>query len=171
MSEDEEQRCFGWANAMLVDDAEVFEDADSSPVASFTSVPSQSTPDADLSASERSILRLQALAQVPFQMEPEPEIQVRAPGPIWRETHPPGPRMSTNARAQLLRRINDAAPEDALERVRKAARQPGMSGIAAWRQIREHEKAALDDASSDGGIEGTVGNVAAMRRATPVTSP
>ena len=127
---------------MLVDDALLFEEASiPSPAATpgyrSISVPSRGK---DMTRVERSLQQLHALAHVPFELEPEPVLRVRDPGPIWRQTNPPGPRMSKHARAQLLQRINSAAPEETLERLRHAARQPGMTGIAAWRQMREHER-------------------------------
>jgi hypothetical protein len=127
---------------MLVDDAHLFDDHHPSGAAPARSLSAAATGQKDLSRSGRSLQRLQDISQRPSLLEAEQELHVRAPGPIWKATHPPGPRMSEKARAQLVQRIECAAPEDKLEQLRIAARAPGVSGIAAWRQMREQERAA-----------------------------
>ena len=119
---------------MLVDDAAVFDDegGDSSQSAAGSS--------AGLTRSDRSLQTLHDLAQTaPVHVESRDPfaLKVRPPGPNWREIYP---AMSTGARGDLLRRMDARAPEEVLKRLRQLAREPGVTGVAAWRQLRDRER-------------------------------
>ncbi|KAL1506931.1 hypothetical protein AB1Y20_007795 [Prymnesium parvum] len=121
---------------MLVDDAAVFDDDTAAP---SPSAPAAASPPSRI---DHALLTMEQLAKRPTPAPSTllPELHVRAPGPHWRAVYP---TMSDAARGELLEQMEARAPEAVLRRLRKLARQPGRTGISAWREFREEERAGL----------------------------
>lgn len=125
---------------MLVDDGNVFDDELFPAHRPAPKLRAQ----ARLAVAARSSLeRLRAFAEE----EPPPERRVRRPEAPAPERAPRGLHarkyghtMSDGARVEMIERIHAEAPDAVLDVLRESARQPGTTGIAAWRAQVDREK-------------------------------